>query len=854
MKKRIFMALLFMLCACMLVCAFTACGKNDDKDSDQGGEAHTHTYADAWLKDAGYHWHACTVEGCNQVADKAAHVWDNDADTTCNICGYERAAHTHQASTEWSKDGTNHWHLCSVNGCNEQLDKAAHTYDNDADTTCNVCGYERPAHTHQASTEWLSDETNHWHLCTVDGCGEKLDTAAHIYDQEVVAEGYLASEASYTEAAKYFKSCVCGKKGTETFANGDALEAKENQVLLADGITLGKTYDGEAYTLSGDKFTANGDGAMTFEYKGAGEAEWSSAAPVNAGSYEVRVSVAATAEWKAAQATFDFTIAKKQLTISGTTVADKEYDGTVAATVTAGTLAGLIGSDEVSVGVTATGTFASKDVAYEFHVDPQDVTISYALTGTLANNYIAPVGETLRATINPKTLSNVNLTKDYDGSSEFRSKLTTEKGIVDGENIEIYVQASSKNVGVYKDSDGTICDCIFYDSGEETSNYAWGNSCTATITAKQLTVTGTTVADKSYDGTTTANVTVGTLDGVVNGETVTVSASGVFASAAAGNDITVTVTYLISGADSGNYLAPVTDTTLTADILDYARFSIASKYNVAGKGTVVTGTVVSGIIYVNDTLTLCGANGTVSVKVTAIQVDSSTDITSVTPETEGTVGLLLEGVSESDIQVGDWLITSTLDVQKAKLVTVSIYFKTQEEGGRHTPVYVDYKPSFLFNNNKSNTATLISFSGNENADMIMPSETVTATFLLTDADYILVGDKFALADSTIEVATGTILSIDGIEVIMTYDEDAGYYTTGDVDFSKTIYANVDLGDADWKIIMDTGIATYKVYDSAGSEITVVDGEFTLGVADTVTIVFTPVDGGGVDACAIQQQV
>ena len=155
---------------------------------------------------------------------------------------------------------------------------------------------------HSFSTEWLNDATDHWHKCA--NCDEISDKAAHVYDKEVVADEYRASEATYTEPAKYYKSCVCGKKGTETFDNGEALGAKENQVLLADGVVLGKTYDGEAYTLSAEAFTKNGDGAITLEYKGAGETEWSSAAPVNAGSYEVRVSVASAAEWKAAQATF----------------------------------------------------------------------------------------------------------------------------------------------------------------------------------------------------------------------------------------------------------------------------------------------------------------------------------------------------------------------------------------------------------------------------------------------------------------------------------------------------------------------------------------------------------------------
>ena len=428
---------------------------------------------------------------------------------------------------------------------------------------------------HSFSTEWLNDATDHWHKCA--NCDEISDKAAHVYDKEVVADEYRASEATYTEPAKYYKSCVCGKKGTETFDNGEALGAKENQVLLADGVVLGKTYDGEAYTLSAEAFTKNGDGAITLEYKGADETEWSSEAPANAGNYKLRVSVAATSEWKAAQATFDFTIDKKQLTVSGTTVADKVYDGNDTATVTAGTLAGLVSGDETSVGVMATGTFASKDVAYGLGIEKQDVTVSYALTGALANNYLAPVGETLRdaATINPKTLSDIHLEKDYDGNGIFdKTVLTTEQGILEGESIKIYVNAIGANVGVYKDGnedeDFDFNEYVLYigDTEEQTVNYAWGDTCTATIKAKQLTISGTTVADKEYDGTTDATVmTTDTLAGLVSGDetSVDVSATGTFADKNAGSNKTVTIVYSLNGALANNYLAPK-DETATATI------------------------------------------------------------------------------------------------------------------------------------------------------------------------------------------------------------------------------------------------------------------------------------------------
>lgn len=54
---------------------------------------HTHTYG-AWSNDDADHWHECTDASCTDkagsVKDKAGHVYDDAADTTCNVCGYVR--------------------------------------------------------------------------------------------------------------------------------------------------------------------------------------------------------------------------------------------------------------------------------------------------------------------------------------------------------------------------------------------------------------------------------------------------------------------------------------------------------------------------------------------------------------------------------------------------------------------------------------------------------------------------------------------------------------------------------------------------------------------------------------------
>lgn len=128
----------------------------------------------------------------------------------CNNKGGEEPE-THTYSTTWSHDASEHWHQCTQDGHTDVADKAAHTYDNDADTTCNVCGYERPAHDH-AATAWSSDATYHWHDCTVSGCGEQFDKAEHVWD-----EGTVTTKATFTsDGEKTYTCTVCQKTKKET--------------------------------------------------------------------------------------------------------------------------------------------------------------------------------------------------------------------------------------------------------------------------------------------------------------------------------------------------------------------------------------------------------------------------------------------------------------------------------------------------------------------------------------------------------------------------------------------------------------------------------------------------------------
>lgn len=87
------------------------------------------------------------------------------------------------------------------------------------------------------STTLQCDDDYHWYSCTVEGCSTQLEKTAHVHDQQVVNATYLSSDATCTEAAKYYYSCECGYKGTATFDSGSALDHDFDMTTWAKDAT-----------------------------------------------------------------------------------------------------------------------------------------------------------------------------------------------------------------------------------------------------------------------------------------------------------------------------------------------------------------------------------------------------------------------------------------------------------------------------------------------------------------------------------------------------------------------------------------------------------------------------------------
>ena len=84
---------------------------------------HTHSWAQEWSRDGGYHWHDCAAADC-PITENAGKE------------GY--GAHSYG---EWQTSGTEHWKACTV--CGGETARGAHVYDGDGDASCNTCGYLR---------------------------------------------------------------------------------------------------------------------------------------------------------------------------------------------------------------------------------------------------------------------------------------------------------------------------------------------------------------------------------------------------------------------------------------------------------------------------------------------------------------------------------------------------------------------------------------------------------------------------------------------------------------------------------------------------------------------------------------
>ncbi|MDD3887642.1 MAG: YDG domain-containing protein [Patescibacteria group bacterium] len=111
------------------------------------------------------------------------------------------------------------------------------------------------------------------------------------------------------------------------------------------------------------------------------------------------------------------------------------------------------------------------------------------------------------------------------------------------------------------------------------------------VAKKKLTISDPTLTlSKIYDGTTTAQVTAGSLIGVIGSNNVTVSATATYDNADVGTGKTITVVYTLAGTDAPNYIKPVNYTVATGEITNAPINMAIGDYYQGGKIAYLDGT------------------------------------------------------------------------------------------------------------------------------------------------------------------------------------------------------------------------------------------------------------------------
>lgn len=292
-------------------------------------------------------------------------------------------------------------------------------------------------------------------------------------------------------------------------------------------------------------------------------------------------------------------ITTKELTINGITINDKDYDATTAATIS-GTpvLSGIVEGDDVTLNVSSV---VAEFTMIEPGTDIPVTVTGYSIEGADAPNYTLTQPQGLTANINETGLQDQTITFNAldevtYGDAPFELTATASSGLA------VSYESSDPDIAVITGNTLTITGLgtvtvTALQEGNGAYNPALMVTQDLVVNQKQLTVINNVVTDKTYNGTTSAEIS-GTLSGVVGDDEVTLSDTGEFASADAGNDIGVTTNYAISGDDAAKYTIvqpeDVTGNILPAELTLINATANDKEYD-ALNTAVITGTL-SGVI------------------------------------------------------------------------------------------------------------------------------------------------------------------------------------------------------------------------------------------------------------------
>ena len=249
------------------------------------------------------------------------------------------------------------------------------------------------------------------------------------------------------------------------------IDTNNVMTITQDGCTYGETLP--AYNIIS---APKDQGAKTVHYNGTlndGTPYSSDTAPTKAGSYTVKVTYETDA--KIYEATDNFTISPRTVTIIGVTAKDKVYDGDTTATATdPARIDGLLAADAVTV-TPGTAAFADKNVGTGKTVNFSGYTLDG--NGSAEYNYALTQPTSVTANITAKEVKLTGVTaadrKYVKGNVNVNvGGSVTVNGAISGDNVTVnmdHAEGTMADANAGTDKSVTVTGCAL--DGTDAGNY-----------------------------------------------------------------------------------------------------------------------------------------------------------------------------------------------------------------------------------------------------------------------------------------------------------------------------------------------------------------------------------------------
>ena len=410
-----------------------------------------------------------------------------------------------------------------------------------------------------------------------------------------------------TNAGENYTATASALTGTK--AGNYKLPASNTHSFSINGASMSDEVSATGYTGTYDaaehNITVTAPSGATVKYRTTGSGDYDLAenpAFTDAGTHTVYYQVTKE-NYATVTGSATVQIDPTELTLNWSTDNTFTYNGLPQAPTAS--IEGVINSDDCTVSVSGAMTDYNAD-AY---------TATAVLNGTKAGNYTLPADKTTTFTIGRKdaTVTAENQIITYGESIATGIDKVTITGLVNEDTLTAITLNPSTNDATTSGTITPVLATIKKDTTDVTNNYnITYTDGSLTINKKQITISGIAASDKTYDGTTNANLDYSGIDwaacGRVGSDNLTVSATGTFSDANIGTGKTVTISDLtLSGAKADNYELAENgqQTDTTADITTKAITITADNASRAYDGTALTKdsySITSGALATGDSI------------------------------------------------------------------------------------------------------------------------------------------------------------------------------------------------------------------------------------------------------------